>query len=106
MHLYREMKLTAASNGPPDQRLSRFKFTVSAPGGPNGIAPRRPLPSGYAVRIMSLEFAGALAHNDFAIEGRIRDGKRRKVRGDIFRRVSVGDHIVERDRHGIAGIHV
>jgi hypothetical protein len=84
---YSEMKLTAASNGPPDQRLSKFKFTVSAPGAPNGIAPRRPLPSGYAVRMMSLEFAGVLAHNDFAVEGRIRNGKRRKGKGDIFDRV-------------------
>jgi hypothetical protein len=59
---------TAASKGPPDHRLSKFRFSVSAPAGPKGIAPRRPFPNGYAVRIMSDAFAGEVDHNGFAEE--------------------------------------
>jgi hypothetical protein len=75
--------LTDAEKGPPDHRVSRFRVSVSAPGGPIGIAPRRPLPSGYVVRMMSLTFAGVVDHSDFAVEGLMnvkRRGSRQSMR--------------------------
>jgi hypothetical protein len=58
--------LTATSNGPPDQRLSKFKVIVSDPAGPDIIAARRPLPMGYVALMISLARAGDLDHKDFA----------------------------------------
>jgi hypothetical protein len=61
--------LTDALKGPPDHKVSRFKVSISAPGGPIGIAPRRPFPTGYVVRMMSLPMADVVDHSDFAAEG-------------------------------------
>lgn len=60
--------LTADSKGPPDHRLSTFKLIVSCPAGPNDIAPRRPLPRGYAERMISVAVAGEVDQNDLAWE--------------------------------------
>jgi hypothetical protein len=61
--------LTDALKGPPDHKVSRFKVSISAPGGPIGIAPRRPFPTGYVVRMVSLPLAGVVDHSNFAAEG-------------------------------------
>lgn len=54
--------------GPPDHNVSKFRVSVSAPGGPIGMAPRRPFPRGYVVRMMSLPFAGTVDHSIFAFD--------------------------------------
>ena len=65
--------------GPPDHNVSKFRVSVSAPGGPIGMAPRRPFPRGYVVRMISLPFAGIVDHSDFAFEESIRPQVARSV---------------------------
>ena len=60
-------RLTDASKGPPDHKLSRFSVRVSAEGEPIGIAASRPLPTGKAVRMTSLVLAGEVDHINLAL---------------------------------------
>ena len=65
-------RLTDALKGPPDHNVSKFRMSVSSPGGLIGMAPRRPFPRGYVVRMMSLPFAGTVDHIDFAFDESIK----------------------------------